>query len=147
MTHDLVLAGGRVLDPETGVDRVCDVGIDGGSITAVGDELDGTTTVDVSGRPPGLSSSRGGTAPAVLTSRPWRSARAQVIAGLGDRDLFGDVCTVPATARATERATPWRRRGCHLPPVQPHLAGVSNIVHQRASWRLGTTGWRTRLSR
>jgi predicted amidohydrolase len=49
MTHDLVLAGGRVLDPETGVDRVCDVGIDGGSITAVGDELDGAMTVDVRG--------------------------------------------------------------------------------------------------
>ena len=29
MSHDLVLAGGRVVDPETGFDRVCDVGIDG----------------------------------------------------------------------------------------------------------------------
>ena len=28
--HDLVLAGGRVVDPETGFDRICDVGIDGG---------------------------------------------------------------------------------------------------------------------
>jgi hypothetical protein len=47
--HELVLAGGRVLDPETGFDRVCDVGIDGDSITAVGDRLEGATTVDVGG--------------------------------------------------------------------------------------------------
>ena len=32
MSHDLVLAGGRVVDPETGFDRVCDVGIDGGLV-------------------------------------------------------------------------------------------------------------------
>jgi hypothetical protein len=38
-----------VLDPETGVDRVCGVGIDGGSITAVSDELDSATTVDARG--------------------------------------------------------------------------------------------------
>ena len=44
MSHDLVLAGGRVVDPETGFDRVCDVGIDGDSVTAVGDRLDGATT-------------------------------------------------------------------------------------------------------
>lgn len=49
MSHDLVLAGGRVVDPETGFDRVCDVGIDGDSVTAVGDRLDGRTTVDVGG--------------------------------------------------------------------------------------------------
>ena len=47
--HELVLANGRVIDPETGFDRVCDVGIDGASITAVGDRLDGATTVDVGG--------------------------------------------------------------------------------------------------
>ena len=49
MSHDLVLAGGRVVDPETQLDRVCDVGIDGDSVTAVGDRLDGRTTVDVGG--------------------------------------------------------------------------------------------------
>ena len=49
MPHDVVLAGGRVVDPETGLDRVCDVGIDGGSIAAVGDGLDGATTIDVGG--------------------------------------------------------------------------------------------------
>ena len=47
--HELVLANGRVIDPETGFDRVCDVGIDGASITAVADRLDGATTVDVGG--------------------------------------------------------------------------------------------------
>ena len=49
MLHDLVLAGGRVVDPETGFDRVCDVGINGESVTAVGDHLDGATVVDVDG--------------------------------------------------------------------------------------------------
>src|SRR6476659_1160242 len=49
MPHDVVLAGGRVLDPETGFDRVCDVGIDGGSITAISGQLDGATIVDVGG--------------------------------------------------------------------------------------------------
>ena len=49
MTFDVVLAGGRVLDPESGLDRVCDVAIDSGSIAAIGDELDGATTVDVGG--------------------------------------------------------------------------------------------------
>ena len=49
MTHELVLTGGRVLDPETGLDRVADVGIDGGSITGIGDDLEGATTVDVAG--------------------------------------------------------------------------------------------------
>jgi Amidohydrolase family len=49
VSHDLVLAGGRVVDPETGFDRVCDVGIDGDSVAAVGYRLDGATTVDVGG--------------------------------------------------------------------------------------------------
>ena len=49
VSHDLVLAGGRVVDPETGFDRICDVGIDGGSVTAVGDRLHGATIVDVGG--------------------------------------------------------------------------------------------------
>ena len=37
MSHDVVLAGGRVVDPETGFDGVCDVRIDGDVVTAVGD--------------------------------------------------------------------------------------------------------------
>lgn len=49
MSHDVVLAGGRVMDPESGFDRVCDVGIDGGFVTALGDGLEGASTFDVSG--------------------------------------------------------------------------------------------------
>ena len=49
VSHDLVLAGGRVVDPETGFDRICDVGIDGVSVTGVGDRLDGATILDVGG--------------------------------------------------------------------------------------------------
>ena len=47
--HAMVLAGGRVVDPETGSDRICDVGIDGGSVTAIGNGLHGVTILDVGG--------------------------------------------------------------------------------------------------
>ncbi|MGH3584959.1 MAG: amidohydrolase family protein [Pseudonocardia sp.] len=50
MTHDLVLAGGRVIDPETGLDAVRDVGISGGTIAEVSESpLEGRTRIDVSG--------------------------------------------------------------------------------------------------
>jgi cytosine/adenosine deaminase-related metal-dependent hydrolase len=49
MPHDLVLSGGRVVDLETGLDRRCDVAIDGRRVAAVGDALEGSTTIDVSG--------------------------------------------------------------------------------------------------
>lgn len=47
---DLVLAGGRVMDPSTGLDAVRHVGIQGTRIAAISSApLAGTTTVDVSG--------------------------------------------------------------------------------------------------
>ncbi|MFI6596720.1 amidohydrolase family protein [Nonomuraea sp. NPDC050536] len=50
MTYDLVLANGRVIDPETGLDAVRDVGITGGVIRAVSDvPLEGTERLDVGG--------------------------------------------------------------------------------------------------
>jgi dihydroorotase-like cyclic amidohydrolase len=47
--HDLVLRGGHVVDPASGVDAQRDVAIDGRRIAAVGDGLDGATVVDVTG--------------------------------------------------------------------------------------------------
>jgi N-acyl-D-aspartate/D-glutamate deacylase len=48
--HDLVLAGGRVMDPASGVDGVRHVGIRGRQIAAISQTpLTGTTTIDVSG--------------------------------------------------------------------------------------------------
>ena len=48
--YDLVLRGGRVMDPESGLDAVMDIGIDGGTVAAISPEpLDGTEVVDVSG--------------------------------------------------------------------------------------------------
>ncbi len=47
--HDLVLRGGRVLDPETSLDAVRDVAIDGATIAEVGSNLDGDKIIDVSG--------------------------------------------------------------------------------------------------
>ena len=46
-TFQTVVAGGRVIDPDSGFDRVAHVGIDGGRIAAVStDELRGATTID-----------------------------------------------------------------------------------------------------
>lgn len=45
--YDLVLAGGRVIDPESGFDAVRNVGLKGGRIAAISDvRLDGSETLD-----------------------------------------------------------------------------------------------------
>ncbi len=50
MAYDLVLRGGRVIDPESVLDGVRDVGIDGSQVAAVTEgSLDGRSVVDVSG--------------------------------------------------------------------------------------------------
>ncbi len=50
LTYDLVLSGGRVMDPESGLDAVMDVGIVGGTIQAIAESpLEGRQVVDVSG--------------------------------------------------------------------------------------------------
>ncbi|MHB9146561.1 MAG: amidohydrolase family protein [Symbiobacteriia bacterium] len=48
--YDIVIQGGRVMDPETGFDQVASVGIDGGSVTAVSAApLRGRTEIDAAG--------------------------------------------------------------------------------------------------
>src|SRR5216684_5034445 len=48
--YDVVLANGRVMDPESGLDAVRNVGIGGGRIAAIsGSPLNGRTVVDVKG--------------------------------------------------------------------------------------------------
>jgi len=47
--HDVVLSGGRVLDPESGLDRQFDVRVEGRRVSAVADALAGSETVDVTG--------------------------------------------------------------------------------------------------
>jgi len=48
--YDLVIAGGRVIDPESGLDGVRDVGIRDGRIAAVAEgRLDGARTIDAEG--------------------------------------------------------------------------------------------------
>ncbi len=49
MAHDLVLTGGRVIDPASGLDRIADVAFANGRIAAVGDNLSGNARRDVSG--------------------------------------------------------------------------------------------------
>ena len=49
-SHDIVLSGGRVMDPETGLDAVRNVAIRGGEIVAISeDPLAGEIVVDVTG--------------------------------------------------------------------------------------------------
>ena len=48
--HDVVVAGGRVIDPETGFDAVAHVGIDGDTVSRISlDPLVGSTTLDAAG--------------------------------------------------------------------------------------------------
>jgi dihydroorotase len=49
VTHDLVVAGGHVLCPATGVDAIADVAIADGQIAAVGEGLAGRERVDAGG--------------------------------------------------------------------------------------------------
>lgn len=47
---DVVITGGRVIDPETGLDEVRNVGVKGGQIAAVtADAIEGAETIDASG--------------------------------------------------------------------------------------------------
>jgi N-acyl-D-aspartate/D-glutamate deacylase len=48
--YDIVLNGGRVIDPESGLDAIRNVGIAGGSIAEISTEpMQGSTTIDASG--------------------------------------------------------------------------------------------------
>ncbi len=49
MTNDLVLKGGRVLDPASGLDGAADVAFQGGKLTGIGEGLTGAEEQDVSG--------------------------------------------------------------------------------------------------
>lgn len=49
MTNDLVLSGGRVLDPATGLDQQADVAFRDGKLAEIGQGLEGGETRDVSG--------------------------------------------------------------------------------------------------
>src|ERR1700730_9389769 len=57
-TYDLLIKGGRVIDPSAGLDAVRDVAISGGKIVAVAENIpgDATETIDAHGKvvTPGL---------------------------------------------------------------------------------------------
>jgi N-acyl-D-aspartate/D-glutamate deacylase len=49
-TFELVIRGGRVIDPESGYDHVADVGIDGGTVLEISEStLTGAATIDAAG--------------------------------------------------------------------------------------------------
>ena len=47
--NDLVLKGGRVVDPSQGIDKVADVAFAGGKVAAIGANLSGKDSRDVAG--------------------------------------------------------------------------------------------------
>jgi len=47
MGHELILRGGRILDPSQGLDRVTDIAFSGGRVTALGDDLAAESDADV----------------------------------------------------------------------------------------------------
>ena len=49
VTYDLILKGGRVIDPSQNLDRVTDVAFQGGKVAKIGDGLDGADVRDVAG--------------------------------------------------------------------------------------------------
>src|SRR6201995_1991491 len=49
MQHDLVLRGGRVIDPAQGLDSVTDVGFQNGRVAGIGADLSGREIKDVRG--------------------------------------------------------------------------------------------------
>lgn len=49
MAHDLILKGGRVLDPASGLDRVTDLAFSGKTLAAIGNGLSGAEVRDVTG--------------------------------------------------------------------------------------------------
>src|SRR4029077_3989807 len=54
--NDLVLKGGKLIDPSQGIDKVTDIAFAGGKVAAIGDNLSGKETRDVKGKlvTPGL---------------------------------------------------------------------------------------------
>ena len=44
MTYDLILKGGRVIDPSQNLDRVTDIAFSGGKVAKVGDGIQATET-------------------------------------------------------------------------------------------------------
>src|SRR5689334_17584194 len=54
--NDLVLKGGRIIDPSQGFDKIADIAFAGGKVAAIGDDLTGEDVRDVKGKivSPGL---------------------------------------------------------------------------------------------
>ena len=114
MTHDLVVAGGHVLCPATGVDAVADVAIDDGRIAAVGDGLAGRERVDAAG---------------LLVVPGLIDLHVHVYDGVSHYGIDAD--TLPAAARHDDR----RRRGigrrADVPRPAPHGHRAGADAHLR----------------
>ena len=133
-TYDVVIEGGRVMDPATGFDRLGNVGIDGGTVVAITpDEIEGRKTVDARGKvvAPGFID--------VLSYDPdpygvWFKVADGVTTNLGGHGLDGD-------------ASDWFDRwGATDPPI--HYGGAFDYNFARAEAGVGITdGTNTQTTR
>ncbi len=130
--HDIVLRGGRVIDPETGLDAICDVAISGQGITEIGTGLaPALTELDVAGH--------------VVTAGfiDLHSHTADV-AGLRLRALDGVTTALELEAGVSPVAMAYRQAGAEGRPVNYGfatswaLARMEAVAGVKLDGRLGT---------
>src|SRR5438874_2126914 len=134
MPSPIVLAGGRVIDPARGVDRVADVLIMDGCIAAVGQSVgcpDGAGVIDVAGcvvAPGFVDLHCHLRAPGQDHKETLRSGLAAAAAG-----GFTTVCCMPNTVPpldVPERVRLVRERAAAVSPVRLHVIGAISADQQ-----------------
>jgi N-acyl-D-aspartate/D-glutamate deacylase len=115
---DIVLRGGRVIDPESGLDAVRDVAISGGRVTGIGTGLPGVP-VDVSGQ-------------AVSAGFIDLHSHVSDIAGLRLQALDGVTTALELEAGVTPAAGAYRRAAAQGRPVNYGFAASWGIARMAA---------------
>jgi len=139
-TYDLLIKGGRVIDPSVGLDGVRDVGIAGGKVAAVAADLvgDATETIDARGRivAPGLIDihTHAGRVKEGPTKILQDGVTGWVDAGSGGADNVDEVAAVARTAPQIGRVlVNISRRGVVSPGGELHDLNLANVALARGA--------------
>jgi dihydroorotase len=134
-THDLLIKGGRVIDPSAGLDAIRDVAIAGGKIVAVEADIagDASQTIDARGKivAPGLidihtHAGRSKEGPALLLQD---GVTGWVDAGSAGADNIDQIVTVARTAPQVGRAlVNIARTGVISPAGELHDMNAANVA-------------------